>query len=52
MIRAHGVEKFLFATDFPMWDHKEELEKFNRLALTGEERDAILHKNAEKVLGL
>lgn len=52
MIRAHGAEKFLFATDFPMWDHEEELEKFNRLDLTGEEREAILYKNAEKLLGL
>ena len=52
MIRAHGVEKFLFASDFPMWDHEEELERFNRLDLTDEEREMIFHKNAEKLLGL
>ena len=52
MIRAHGVEKFLFASDFPMWDHEEELERFNRLDLSDEEREMILHKNAEKLLKL
>ena len=52
MIRKHGVEKFLFASDFPMWDHEEEMERFNRLDLTEEERELILHKNAEKLLKL
>ena len=28
MIRKHGVDKFLFGTDFPMWNHKQELERF------------------------
>ena len=52
MIRKHGVEKFLFASDFPMWDHEGELERFNRLDLTDEEREMIFHKNAEKLLKL
>ena len=52
MIRKHGVEKLLFGFDFPMWDHEEELERFNRLDLTAEEREMILHKNAEKLLKL
>ncbi len=52
MIRKHGVEKFLFASDFPMWDHEEELERFMKLDLTNEERDMIFHKNAERLLGL
>ena len=52
MIRAHGTDKFLFASDFPMWDHEGELERFNRLDLTEEEREMIFHKNAEKLLKL
>ncbi|MBO7612472.1 MAG: amidohydrolase family protein, partial [Treponema sp.] len=52
IMKKHGIEKMLFGSDFPMWDHEEELEKFNRLDLTGEEREAILYKNAEKLLGL
>ncbi len=35
-----------------MWDHQEELERFNKLNLTQEERDAILYKNALKLLGM
>ncbi len=50
MIRNHGVEKMLFGVDYPMWDHKEELERFNKLELTEEEREAILYKNAMKLL--
>ncbi|MCQ2232557.1 MAG: amidohydrolase family protein [Paludibacteraceae bacterium] len=52
MIRNHGVEKMLFGVDYPMWDHQEELERFNRLPLTQEEREAILYKNAVDLLGL
>lgn len=52
MIRNHGVEKMLFGVDYPMWDHQEELERFNRLPLTQEEREAILYKNAIDLLGL
>ena len=35
-----------------MWDHKEELERFNQLDLTEEEREAILYKNAMKLLNM
>lgn len=52
MIKAHGADHFLFASDFPMWDHEGEFERFNRLELTENEREAILHKNAERLLGL
>ena len=51
-IRAHGAEKFLFGTDFPMWSFEPELERFNRIDLTDDEREKILHKNAEKLLGI
>ncbi|MBR2262220.1 MAG: amidohydrolase [Paludibacteraceae bacterium] len=52
MIHNHGVEKMLFGVDYPMWDHKEELERFNQLDLTEEEREAILYKNAMKLLNM
>lgn len=52
MIHNHGVEKMLFGVDYPMWDHQEELERFNKLPLTEEEREAILYKNAVDLLGL
>ena len=51
-IRAHGADKFLFATDFPMWSFEPELERFNRIDLTDDEREMIFHRNAEKLLGI
>jgi len=50
MIRKHGVNKMLFGSDYPMWDHKEELERFLSLKLTEEERKAILYENAHMLL--
>ena len=50
MIRKHGVDKMLFGSDYPMWDHKEELERFLALDLTEEERRAVLFGNANKLL--
>ena len=50
MIRRHGVEKFLFGSDFPMWSHEGELKRFNKLNLTNEEKELIFHTNAETLL--
>ena len=52
MIKTHGVDKFLFGSDFPMWDHEEEFERFNKLDLSGENKDAVLYKNAARLLNL
>lgn len=50
MIRNHGVEKVLFGTDYPMWQHAEEFERFMRLELTETERRMILYGNAAKLM--
>ena len=50
IMNKHGVEKMLFGTDFPMWDPVEELERFDKLGLTGNDRDAVLYKNALELL--
>lgn len=52
MIKKHGVEKFLFGTDYPMWNHKEEFERFSKLSLSEEEKQMILYKNAANLLDL
>ena len=52
MIRAHGADKMLFGTDYPMWDHEQELARFLALPLTEEERIAILGKNARALLNI
>lgn len=50
LIRMYGADRMLWGTDFPMWDHKEELERFFSLGLTEEENEKILYRNAERVL--
>lgn len=52
LIHAFGADRCLFGTDYPMWDHKGEYERFNRLNLTDAEREKILHQNAETLLHL
>lgn len=49
LIRLLGHRRFLFGTDFPMWDHREELERFLALGLPAEARDAILYRNFQRV---
>ncbi len=50
IIRAHGADKVLFGTDYPMWLHEEEYARFCTLPLTDAEREAILYENARKLL--
>lgn len=52
LIHAYGVDKVLWATDFPMWESESEMEMFNKIDLSDEERNLILYKNASKILGL
>ncbi len=52
IIRKHGAENILFATDCPWGAQKKFVEYFKTLPLTEEEKELISHKNAEKLLGL
>ena len=47
LIENFGVEKFMFGSDFPMWQHEKELELFLKLQLTDIQNKKILYKNAE-----
>ena len=49
LIDLFGADKFFFATDFPMWDSKTELERFNQIPLTSEEREMMFSKNIKRV---
>ena len=52
VIRAHGADKVLFATDSP-WSHQGEYAEFIKsLSLTQVEKNAILGDNAKKLLEL
>ena len=45
MIDQLGADRFFFGTDFPMWDHREELARFEALGLDEPVRRAILYEN-------
>ena len=51
MCRTHGTDKILFATDCPWGDPSEFVNYFCGLSMTEEEKEQILHENAEKLLG-
>jgi predicted TIM-barrel fold metal-dependent hydrolase len=52
VIRAHGADKILFATDTPWHSQKEDRLYFESLPLTEEERKAIAFENARRILGI
>lgn len=52
IIRSHGVDKVLFGTDYPMWTHQDELERFLALGLTPAENQKIFSENAKKLFNL
>lgn len=43
---------FFFGTDFPMWGHKDEFERFMELKLSDKVREDILYNNFAKFYGL
>ena len=51
-IRAYGVDRVLFGSDYPLWNPVPEVERFMALPLTDDEREKIAHINAEKLLGI
>ena len=52
IIRAHGVDKVLYGTDYPMWSHNIELKRFLALGLSNEENKRILSTNAKELFCL
>jgi len=52
IVKDHGADRILFATDSPWDGQKESLEYIRKLQLTEEELERILHINAEELLGL
>jgi predicted TIM-barrel fold metal-dependent hydrolase len=52
IVKNHGADRTLFASDSPWGGQKETLEKLKSLDFTEEELERILHLNAAKLLGL
>lgn len=50
-IRHFGADRFMFGTDFPMWNPAGEIERFMSLELTEEERVQIFSKTFESLWG-
>lgn len=52
IIGAHGEDKILFGTDYPVATQKHELERFFQIPLTAAQQEKILYSNAKKLLRL
>lgn len=52
IIRRHGIERIFFGTDSPWLNQAKALADFKRIALSAEEKEAILWNNACKFLHL
>lgn len=50
LVRAHGAERVAFGSDGPLGDVEAELQAIRALALEEDERAAILHGTAERLL--
>lgn len=51
-INGYGAERFVYGSDFPMWDPVEEMERFLRLKLTDDQKEQIAHITAEGILDI
>jgi len=49
-IRAYGAERFVYGTDFPLWDPRTEVPRFLDLKLTVDELEQIAYKTALHIL--
>ena len=52
LVHTYGVDKVMFATDYPMWSPTEELERFFNIGLTEEENRRIFSENAKKLFNI
>lgn len=49
-INRYGADRFVYGSDYPMWDPSVEMQRFLRLKLTDEQFEQIAHKTAEYIL--
>jgi len=47
-----GADRFMFGTDYPMWDYKGELNRIKALGLPSQTLEKILYTNAVKFMNL
>ena len=51
-INRYGAERFVYGSDFPMWDPVVEMERFLKLKLTDDQFEQISNKTAKRILGI
>ncbi|MDR1734676.1 MAG: amidohydrolase family protein [Oscillospiraceae bacterium] len=49
LVNGFGADRVLFATDFPMWDAAEELQRLRALHLPEDTLKKLYHANAERI---
>ncbi len=52
LIDYFGADRFMFGTDFPMWNPSEEVQKFLSLGLSDEDNKKIFNDNFEHLFGI
>lgn len=56
LLETHGPEHILFGTDWPWFDHKEEIDIITGLidlsGFTAEEKERVFHRNIANLLGI
>lgn len=52
LVEAYTADRVVFGTDFPMWSHKKEIERFYKMNLTKEQQEKILYKNAVRIFSI
>ena len=52
LVLKHGVDKILFASDYPAFRHKDAVDQVKQLELGEEAEEKIFHGNAEKLFGM
>ena len=51
-IHHYGAERFVYGSDYPMWNPVVEMERFLRLKLSDAQKEQIAHITAEEILGI
>lgn len=49
-INQYGAERFVYGSDYPLWNPVVEMQRFLKLKLTDEQFEQIAHKTAEYIL--
>lgn len=49
LFECYGMDRILFASDYPMWEPEAELERLSRIPLSEEEKQLILWDNAKRL---